>query len=78
MLHGVVATGFQQIVEADDVALDVHIRVIDGITDACLGSLVHDDIEVEVSKQPVDEAPVSDAMVADVQILKMMLFVNKI
>ncbi len=49
-----VAAGFQDVVESDEVALDVGIRVCDGIADACLGGEVHDDGEVVLLEQVVD------------------------
>ena len=42
----VVAAGFQNVVESDEVALDVGVRVRDGIADAGLCGEVHDDGEV--------------------------------
>ena len=38
--------GFQNVVESDEVALDVSVRVRDGIADAGLCGEVHDDGEV--------------------------------
>ncbi len=38
MLHRIVAAGFQNVVKADQVAFDIHIRMVDGIANACLSS----------------------------------------
>ena len=46
--------GFQNVVESDEVALDVGVRVRDGIADAGLGGEVHDDGEVVLFEQAVD------------------------
>ena len=50
----IVAACFQDVVESDEVALDVGIRVCDGIADACLGGEVHDDGKVVLLEQAVD------------------------
>ena len=42
MLHGVVPAGFEDVVEADDVALDVGVRVGYRVADSGLGGKVHD------------------------------------
>ena len=49
-----VSACFQDVVESDEVALDVGIRVRDGIADAGLGGEVHDDGEVVLLEQAVD------------------------
>ena len=54
VLDFVVAACFQDVVESDEVALDVGIRVRDGIADASLGGEVHDDGEVVLLEQAVD------------------------
>ena len=54
VLNLIVAACFQDVVESDEVALDVGIRVRDGIADACLGGEVHDDGEVVLLEQAVD------------------------
>lgn len=51
---GASAAGFEDIVEADEVALDVGVRVRDGIADAGLGGEVHDDGEMVLFEQAVD------------------------
>ena len=51
---GASAAGFEDIVEADEVALDVGVRVRDGIADSGLGGEVHDDSEVVLLEQAVD------------------------
>jgi len=49
-----VAACFQDVVEADEVALDIGVGVRDGITDASLGGEVHDDGKVVFLEQAVD------------------------
>ena len=49
-----VSAGFQNVVESDEVALDVGVRVRDGIADASLGGEVHDDGKVVLFEQAVD------------------------
>lgn len=51
---GAPAASFQDVVESDEVALDVGIRVRDGIANACLGGEVHDDGKVVFLEQAVD------------------------
>ena len=54
VLDLIVSACFQDVVESDEVALDVGIRVRDGIADAGLGGEVHDDGEVVFLEQAVD------------------------
>ena len=49
-----VAAGFEDVVEADEVALDVSVGVCDGIADAGLGGKVHDDSEAVFFEKVVD------------------------
>ncbi len=51
---GASAAGFEDIVEADEIALDIGVRVRDGIADAGLGGEVHDDVEVVLFEEAVD------------------------
>ena len=46
MPHGIVPAGLQNVEEADDVRLDVHIRIRDGIAYTRLCGKVYDDIEL--------------------------------
>ena len=55
MLHRIVAAGFQDIVEANHVALDVRIGILDTIPHTGLGGQVHNDIEVVFSEQFVNQ-----------------------
>ena len=48
------SAGFQDVVEADKVALDVGIRIRNGIADACLGGEIHDDSKSVLFEQAVD------------------------
>ena len=54
VLNLIVAACFQDVVETDEVALDVGIRVRDGIADTGLGGEVHDDGKVVFLEQAVD------------------------
>ena len=60
MLHGVVATRFEDIVEADEVGLDVGVGVGDRIANTSLGSEVYDDVEGVILEQFVDQGFVSN------------------
>ena len=55
-----VSAGFQNIVETDQVGLNVHIRMIYGIADACLGSQIYHHIEPVFRKESVHQFPVPD------------------
>ena len=48
------AAGFQDIVKADEVALDVGFGVRDGIADACLGGEVHNNGKMVFFEESVD------------------------
>ena len=54
MLDRIVATGFQDIVETDEVALDICIRILDAVAHTCLCSKVHDHIKVIFPKQAIN------------------------
>ena len=54
MLHRVIPTGFEDVVEADEVRLDVGIGVGDAVADTGLGCEVHHDIEVIVFEEFID------------------------
>ena len=55
MLHRIVATGFQNIVETYHVALDIGIRIRDRVPDTCLCAEIHHDVRVVLIKDTVDE-----------------------
>lgn len=59
MLHRVVAAGLEHVEEADEVALQVCARVLDGVADACLCGEVHNDVEAVLSEQALDEGGVA-------------------
>lgn len=59
MLHRVVAAGLEHIEEADEVALEVGARVLDGVADARLGGEVHHDVEAVLGEQALDEGGVA-------------------
>ena len=54
MLDFKVAASFENVVESDEVALDVSIRIRDGVADASLSREIHDDSEVVLFKEGVD------------------------
>lgn len=54
-----VAAGLEHIEEADQVALEVCARVLDGVADARLGGEVHHDVEAVLSEQALDEGGVA-------------------
>ena len=53
-----VAAGLQNVIEANDVGLDVGIRVGDGITNASLGRQIHHHLGLITGKHVVDEGAV--------------------
>ena len=59
MLHGVVAAGLEDVEEADEVALQVCARVLDGVADARLGGEVHNDVEAVLREQALYEGGVA-------------------
>lgn len=52
MLHPAVAAALEDVGEADDVAVDVCVRVLDGVAHPGLGGQVHDTVKALLSKQP--------------------------
>lgn len=59
MLDRVVAAGLEHVEEADEVALEVGARVLDGVADARLGGEVHHDVETVLGEQALDEGSVA-------------------
>ena len=55
VLYGVMPTSFENIVETNDVALNIHIRVINAITYSCLSCEVHDNVKLVFLEQFVDQ-----------------------
>lgn len=51
--------GLEHVEEADEVALEVGTRVLDGVADARLGGEVHHDVEAVLSEQSLDEGGVA-------------------
>ena len=49
------AAGFQNVVEADDVAFNIYVRMIDTVTYTCLGSQIDDDIKRVFSEQIINK-----------------------
>ena len=60
VLDGVMAAGFEDVVEADEVGFDVGIGVSDAVADTGLGGEVDDDIELVLCEEGVDEVAVGD------------------
>lgn len=54
-----VAAGLEHVEEADEVALEVGARVLDGVADARLGGEVHHDVEAVLGEQALDEGGVA-------------------
>lgn len=59
VLDRVVAAGLEHVEEADEVALEVGARVLDGVADARLGGEVHHDVEAVLGEQALDEGGVA-------------------
>ena len=59
VLDRVVAAGLEHVEEADEVALQVGARVLDGVADARLGGEVHHDVEAVLGEQALDEGGVA-------------------
>lgn len=59
MIYRVVAAGLKNVEEADEVALEVGARVLDGVADARLGGEVHHDVEAVLGEQTLDECSVT-------------------
>lgn len=59
VLDRVVAAGLEYVEEADEVALEVCARVLDGVAHARLGGEVHNDVEAVLSEQALDEGGVA-------------------
>lgn len=55
----VVAAGLEDVEEANEVALEVGARVLDGVADARLGGKVHHDVEAVLLEQALDEGGVA-------------------
>ncbi len=58
MLDGIVSARLQDVVEPNDVALDVHIRILDAVAHTRLGGQVHHYLGLVLLEQFVDELPV--------------------
>ena len=54
-----VAAGLEHVEEADEVALEVGARVLDGVADARLGGEVHHDVEAVLGEQALDEGGIA-------------------
>lgn len=65
MLHRIVAAGFEDVEEADDVRMNVTFRVRDGIADTRLRRKVHDDVRLAFEKQRVQRSLVRDVNLAE-------------
>lgn len=59
MLHRMVAAGLEHVEEADEVALEVGTRILDGVAHARLGGEVHHDVEAVLGEQALDEGGIA-------------------
>ena len=59
MLDRVVAAGLEHVEEADEVALEVGARVLDGVAYTRLRGEVHHDVEAVLGEQALDEGGVA-------------------
>ncbi len=59
MLDRVVAADLEHVEEADQVALEVCARVLDGVADARLRGEVHNNVEAVIGEQTLDEGGVA-------------------
>lgn len=55
MPHWIMTAGFQNVVEADHIALDISIWVGDGVTNTCLRTKVNHNVRVILLKNVIDE-----------------------
>ena len=55
MLHGIIAAGFQNVIEANHVTLDVGVRVGDGVTHTSLSTQIDHNIRMVLLKNAVDK-----------------------
>ena len=60
VLDFIVAAGFQDVIETDEVALDIGIWIRDGIADTCLSREIHDNSEMVFLEQAVDSCLVGE------------------
>ena len=56
-----VTAGLQNVVEADDIALDIHIRIGDRIPDTGLGSQVHHHVKAVLGEAVIDQSTIRNA-----------------
>lgn len=59
VLDRVVAASLKDVEEADEIALEIGARVLDGVADARLGGEVHHDVEAVLGEQALDEGGVA-------------------
>lgn len=74
MFHRIMAAGFENVVEANHVALDVSVRVRDGITNTCLCAEVHHNVRVILLKNTVNEGLVCQITFYKGIVLKLLEF----
>ena len=61
MFNRIVAAGFENVIESDDIAFNINIRVLNAIAHARLGGEIYYDVKVVLFKETVDEVAVGDA-----------------
>ena len=69
MLYFVMTAGFEDVVKADDVALDVGVRICDGVTHSCLSGEIDDNGEIEFLKKVIDHGFISDVCLDESPVL---------
>ena len=66
MLNGIVTAGFEDVVEANDVALDIDIWILDAISHTGLGGKVDHNIEVVFLEELIDKLAVGNGALHEV------------
>ena len=61
MLHGIVAASLKDVVEPDDVALNIHIGILNAVAHARLCGQINHGVKLILPEQPLDELPVGNA-----------------
>ena len=74
MLNWIVTAGFQNIIEAEHIALDVSVRVSDGVTNTCLCAEIDHNIWVVLLEDAVDESLVRKVSLNECVVFKLLKF----
>ena len=62
------AAGFEDVVEAYHVGLDIGIGILDAVADSCLSGEVDYDVEVILGKEGIDGGFVSDVALDELKV----------